>query len=416
MSALLKHKTSIIGFVLLYIAFCISYIDRAAISIALAQIGKDFHLQAAELGVIISAFFFGYAAMQIPGGWLADRFGSKTVVVVTIGLWSVFTVMTSFAWSLTALIVIRFLFGIAEGGFPPASIKAVSEMFERDNKPKMTALLTSSNYAGSMVAPLIMAPLILALGWRHAFEAIGGAGLLFAIVYLLFVPKKRATADAAQGGQATAGMAGLPKGATRDLLRNPFLWQLLVVWFGLSCVNKGLDSWMPLYLLQERGLNLKAVGVLTPIPFVLATVATAIGGWVMTRFFPDREKYLLIGSATLTGIFIYAMYKSETITAVITFQSLAYFFKSFVLATVIALPTKVLRDSQIGTGIGMINFGGQSAGFIAPMVIGFLVQATGDFTSAFNFLIAMTALSVVVAATIRVRPSQLALEAVREIG
>ena len=136
----------------------------------------------------------------------------------------------------------------------------------------------------------------------------------------------------------------------RELLKNPFLWQLLTVWFGLSCVNKGLDSWMPIYLLQQRGLDLKAVGVLTPIPFVLATIATAIGGWVMTTFFADREKYLLIGSSTLTGIFLYAMYKSETITALIFFQSLVYFFKSFVLATVIALPTKTAPDDQIGTG------------------------------------------------------------------
>ena len=189
----------------------------------------------------------------------------------------------------------------------------------------------------------------------------------------------------------------------RKLLKNPFLWRLLTVWFGLSCVNKGLDSWMPTYLLQQRGLDLKAVGLLTPIPFVLATIATGIGGWVMTKFFPDREKYLLIGSATLTGIFLYAMYKSETIAGLIFFQSLVYFFKSFVLATVVALPTKVLADHQIGTGVGMVNFGGQSAGFVAPAVMGFLVTGTGSFDAAFDFLLAMTALSVVVAATIRTR-------------
>src|ERR1700751_135600 len=93
-----SRKTSIVAFVLLYIAYCISYIDRAAISLALAQIGKDFNLQVADLGIVISAFFLGYAAMQVPGGWLADRFGSKFVVIVTIAMWSLFTVMTGFAW------------------------------------------------------------------------------------------------------------------------------------------------------------------------------------------------------------------------------------------------------------------------------------------------------------------------------
>ena len=400
MTDLSKKQTSVLGFVLLYIAFCISYIDRAAISLALGQIGKDFSLQAADLGIIISAFFLGYAAMQVPGGWLADRFGSKVVVIVTIAMWSVFTVMTGFAWSLASLIVIRFAFGLAEGGFPSASIKGVAEFFDGESRPKMSALLTSSNYAGSMVAPLVMAPLIIWLGWRHAFASIGIAGILFALIYLLFVPR-------VAPGVAAAKTAKPDVSNWRELLGNRFLWQLLIVWFGLSCVNKGLDSWMPIYLLQARGLDLKAVGVLTPIPFVLATIATAMGGWVMTRFFAEREKYLLIGSSALTGVFLYAMFKSETITALIIYQSLVYFFKSFVLAAVIALPTKVLKDDQIGTGVGMVNFGGQSAGFIAPAVIGFIVSWTGSFDAAFSFLVIMTAMAVVVAATINTARPQL---------
>jgi MFS family permease len=402
MQDLSKKQTSAIAFVLLYVAFFISYIDRAAISLALGQIGKDFNLQAADLGIVISAFFLGYALMQVPGGWLADRFGSKRVVIITIAMWSLFTVMTGLAWSLLSLIAIRFIFGIAEGGFPPASIKAVAELFNRESRPKMSALLTSSNYAGSMVAPLVMAPLIIWFGWRHAFMSIGVAGIVFALVYMVFVPRT-------QGREVSRATATAKPGSAhwRELIGSRFLWQLTIVWFGLSCVNKGLDSWMPLYLLQVRGLDLKAVGVLTPIPFVLATIATAIGGWVMTRFFAEREKYLLIGSSFLTGVFLYAMFKSQTITALIIYQSLVYFFKSFVLASVIALPTKVLEDDQIGTGIGMVNFGGQSAGFIAPLIMGFIVSWTGSFDAAFSFLVIMTAMAVVVAATITTAQTRL---------
>ncbi|MET3906803.1 sugar phosphate permease [Bradyrhizobium sp. S3.3.6] len=404
MAELSNRKTGIVAFVLLYVAYCISYIDRAAISLALAQIGKDFNLQAADLGIVISAFFLGYAAMQVPGGWLSDRFGSKYVVIVTIVMWSLFTAFTSLAWSLTSLIAIRFVFGIAEGGFPPASIRAIAEVFKRDSRPKMSALLLSSNYAGSMVAPLIMAPLIVWLGWRHAFNAIGIAGIVFAVIYFVFVPYLGRPDKAATGPSAKAEQ----RAPMRELMRNPLLWQLMVVWFGLSCVNKGLDSWMPLYLLQQRGLDLKTVGVVAPIPFVMATFATAIGGWVMTTFFAEREKYLLIGSSALTGIFLYAMYKAETITVLIAYQSLVYFFKSFVLAAVIALPTKLLRDDQIGSGVGMVNLGGQSAGFVAPAAIGFIVTGTGSFDAAFGFLVAMTALSVVVATTINTAQPKLA--------
>lgn len=404
MSFLSRYRSGI-GFALLYLAFLISYVDRAAISLALGQIGKDFNLGAADLGIVISAFFLGYAAMQVPGGWLADRFGSKLVVVAAIAMWSVFTVMTSLAWSLASLIVIRLIFGLTEGAFPAASIKAVTEMFDKPSHPKLSALLTSSNYAGSMLAPLIMAPLIIAFGWRQAFQVIGFAGVAFALVYFVLVPHIR-PGSGVPPASATPP-AQVKTAGRRELLKNPFMWQLLTVWFGLSCVNKGLDSWMPVYLLQQRGLDLKAVGLLTPIPFLLATIATASGGWVMTTFFADREKYLLIGSATLTGVFVYAMYTSQTIAALIFFQSLAYFFKSFVLATVVALPTKVLAADQIGTGFGMVNFGGQSAGFVAPSIMGFLVSGTGSFDAAFDFLLVMIALAVAVATTIKTREPQL---------
>ena len=249
MSFLSRHRATV-GFVLLYLAYVISYVDRAAISLALAQIGKDFNLQASDLGIVISAFFLGYAAMQVPGGWLSDRFGSKYVIVISIAAWSVFTVMTSFAWSLASLIVIRLIFGLTEGAYPSASVKAITEIFDRPSRPKLSALLVSSNYAGSMLAPLIMAPLIIAFGWRHAFEVIGFAGVAFALVYFVVVPYSR---SAGQPASAVATLA--TKAATRELLKNPFLWQLLTVWFGLSCVNKGLDSWMPLYLLQQREIG-----------------------------------------------------------------------------------------------------------------------------------------------------------------
>ena len=403
MSFASRHRPGMVGFILLYVAFLISYVDRTAISLALGQIGKDFNIEASDLGIVISAFFLGYAAMQVPGGWLADRFGSKYVIVVAIAMWSVFTVMTSFAWSLLSLIVIRLIFGLTEGAFPSASFKGVAELFDKPDRPKLVPLLTSSNYAGSMLAPLIMAPLIIALGWRSAFEVIGFAGVAFALVYFFVVPYVRPAAGSDIQSASIGPRARTEKAGTRELLKDPFLWQLLTVWFGLSCVNKGLDSWMPIYLLQQRGLDLKAVGILTPIPFLLATIATAIGGWVMTTFFLEREKYLLIGSATLTGIFLLAMYKSQTITALIFFQSLVYFFKSFVLATVLALPTKVLPVERIGTGLGMVNFGGQCAGFVAPLVMGFLVTGTGSFDAAFDFLLAMTILAAVVATTIKTR-------------
>ena len=179
-----------LGFALLYAAYCISYVDRAAIALALTQIGREFGLSPTEYGVVLSVFFFGYSLMQLPGGWLADRFGSKYVVIGTAVAWSIFTALTGLAWSFTSLIVIRLIFGLAEGGFPAACIKAVSEQFTGPARPKMSSLMISSNYVGSLLAPLVMAPLLIYFGWRYAFFIVGAAGLIFGLVYDRMIPHR----------------------------------------------------------------------------------------------------------------------------------------------------------------------------------------------------------------------------------
>jgi len=392
-------------FILLYLGYMISYVDRAAISLALAHIGKDFNVGPAQLGVVLSAFYLGYAAMQIPGGWLADKFGSKRVVVVSIALWSLFTVLTGLAWSLSALLVIRFLFGLGEGGYPSSAMKGVAEIYPREQRPKMVGLMISSNYTGSFVAPLIIAPLILWLGWRDVFLAIGLAGIVFAVFYALTVRRSVAVFEDAALPRAVT------KVSVKELLRMPLIWKIVMVWFCLSLLNKGLDAWMPMYLLTVRGLDIKTVGMLVPLPFISASIATAMGGWLMTRFFDGKEKFLMMGSCVLTGVFVYGMYQAHSTTQVIAFQTVAYFFKSFVFATAFALPTKILSQRLVGTGIGMVNFGGQLAGFVSPMVIGFLVEYTGSYNSAFLFLLGAVVVAALVSTSIsaqKIREVQLA--------
>ncbi|WDY58629.1 MFS transporter [Pseudomonas sp. PSKL.D1] len=389
------HKPTIV-FVLLYLGYVISYIDRSAISLALSHIGKDFNLGAGELGVVLSAFYLGYAAMQIPGGWLSDRFGAKRVVIVSIALWSVFTLMTGLAWSLASLLIIRFLFGLGEGSYPSAAVKGVAEVYARKDRPKMASLLISSNYTGSFAAPLIITPLLLWLGWRDVFLAIGVAGILFAIAFAFVVKRPEAYGNF----QPEPAVSNTGKVSTKELLRMPLLWKIVLVWFALGLVNKGLDAWMPMYLLTARGLDIKTVGMLVPLPFITASIATAMGGWLMTKYFDGKEKLLMTGSCALTGLFMYGMYTSQTTAEVITYQAIVYFFKSFVFATAFALPTKILAQRLVGTGIGMVNFGGQVAGFVSPMVIGFLVAHYGTYESAFLFLVCATVAATLISLSI----------------
>lgn len=383
---------------MLYIGFCVSYVDRTAINIALTSIGQDFKLAPATLGIVISAFFIGYTIMQLPGGWLSDRFGSKKVVMTSLFFWSLFTLATGFVESLAALLVVRFLFGLGEGSFPPSAFKGIAECFPNNERAKMAGVLVSSNYVGSALAPVLVVPLILYMGWRGMFHVLGILGFAYIFVYWILVQQRKAPEMTKEEKK---------KINFKHVVHLPVMWQLLIAWFALSLINKGLDSWMPTYLLTVRHLDLKAVGMLTPLPFIAAGISTAVSGYVMDHFFDKKEKFLLAGCALLTAVFLYFMYTSLTISAVIGFQCLVYFFKSFVLGCVMALPLKLLPQAVSGSAVGLINLGGQAAGFISPVAIGFIITAfNGSYDAVFIFLIIAACCSALASLSIRTRKSE----------
>ena len=114
---------------LLFLGWALGNLDRYIMNYAVLSITEDLNLSASSTGILLSSFFAGYALMQLPGGWLADRFGARKVLITSVILWSIFTGLTGAAWSLTSMIMIRFLFGIGEGGFQPASSKIISQVF-----------------------------------------------------------------------------------------------------------------------------------------------------------------------------------------------------------------------------------------------------------------------------------------------
>lgn len=388
---------------MLYLGFCVAYIDRTAINISLSAIGQEFELSPATLGIVLSAFFVGYTVMQLPGGMIADKIGSKKVIMISLAFWSVFTLATGFTYSLVALLIVRFLFGLGEGSFPPASFKGIAEYFPHDERSKMAGVLVSSNYVGSALAPIIVVPLMLFMGWRGMFHVLGVFGFAYVFFYWLRMEQIKQPMEENASKEQTSKKKKID---VRAVIKLPVMWQLLIAWFALSLINKGLDSWMPTYLLTVRHLDLKAVGILTPLPFIAAGISTAISGYVMDKFFDKREKYLLAGCAILTAIFLYFMYTAEVISYVIGFQCLVYFFKSFVLGCVLALPLKLLPETVSGSAIGMVNLGGQAAGFISPALIGFIITAfNGSYNAVFLFLIAAACCSAAASLTIRNRKS-----------
>ena len=397
MSWLKKYQSEnkYVVFFFLYIGFCISYIDRSAIGLALPSISKDFALAPTQMGVVISAFFIGYSIMQIPGGWLADHFGSKTVICIALTLWSIFTFTTGHASTLAGLLFLRFVFGLCEGPYAGSCYRAIAEYFPRELRPAFTTGILSSNYIGSAIAPIIIVPLILWFGWRGMFQALGCIGLVYVFFYAFFY-----AFFVKQVKPAEEEKAGAKKGSKKEyflkLLHFSIIWKLVVCAFCISCINKGLDAWMPTYLIAERGINLKAVGYVTPIPFMASFLSTAGCGWLMNKYFDKKEQYMIAICAVMTAVFLYLMYNAETLFWVVVFQCGVYFFKACILGSAVAIVLKIVTGSIAGSASTLVNMGGQVAGFISPVIMGYLVSAfNGSFNAVFYYLIAAAALCAV---------------------
>ncbi|MFF9649284.1 MFS transporter [Streptomyces sp. NPDC014622] len=372
---------------LLFTAWIVDYIDRLVINLALPSIGEEFGLDHTRQGLILSAFFLAYAVCQIPGGLLADRFGSQRMLSWAMLLWSAFTALTGTAWSFAVLVAIRVLFGLGQGVFPAAAMKAAVERTSPRERMTATGLIQSSNPFGAFAAPLITAPLIALWGWRMSFFAVAGLGVLVWVAIRMFLPPARPEASAEAPEQAT--------GAGRGLLTSGVMWRFALMFFGYGIVVWGLNSWIPSYLQSERGISLTNTGVLSAIPAAVGGLTLIVGGRVSDRL-QGRQRLTVAPAMLVSAAAILAMFQAHSLTAFIVLLSVAMAACTFCYTPIFTLPLRTLPAGLVGTGSGMINFGCQVAGILVPVLMGYLIDHY-SYDAAFLCLAAGAALSAVFA-------------------
>ncbi|PSR26546.1 MAG: MFS transporter [Sulfobacillus benefaciens] len=390
--------------ILLFVAWLIDYIDRLVISIALPDIGKTFQLNTIELGGIMSAFALTYAIFQIPGGFISDRLGARKAMTLSLTLWSIFTGLTGIVSSYVGLLFVRGLFGITEGTFPAASMKAISERVRPSQRVTANSWMLSSNSFGAALAPLIAAPAIVLLGWRHAFFMIMGLGIIIAIVLWIWLPR---TAVAHETTAPTAVDASLDSDtvgeSTRDVLQSGLIWRFAIMFGTFDIVIWGLLAWVPTYLVDARHVHLIATGVLVAIPWFAGAIGTILGGWLFDRVFHAHFRRLVVSVEVLGIIFLILMATASSVTAYVTFMTIALFFLQMAFLPIFGLPIRLLSAKVMASGGSIINFGGQAGGFLAPILMGIIINQI-SYTAGFALLVVALAASVVTAFTIPESP------------
>ncbi|MBY0014482.1 MFS transporter [Paenibacillus typhae] len=371
---------------LLFLGWSLGNLDRYVMNYAVLSITEDLSLSATSTGIVLSSFFAGYAIMQMPGGWLADRFGSRRILIISVVLWSIFTAMTGAAWSLGSILVIRFLFGIGEGGFQPAASKLIAGVFPQEKRARAMSILLTSGGLMAFITPIFSAYVLDSIGWRHMFMYIGIAGILIAVLYWMFIHNPQQAVNAPEATEGKARSYGL-----QQLFRTPMMWCLLAAYFSIYAVNWGLASWMPAYLTDVRGLSMKSMGLLQMIPSVASFAGLFGGGYLLDKMTGGKEKWAGALSCAVIGLMLYLMFTASSLTGVIIYQSVTSIFMAFVLILLPAIVLKKIPQASTGSAMGMVNTGGQLAGFITPTAIGFMVDAfKGSYDAAFWMLIGFT--------------------------
>ncbi|HKW81040.1 MAG TPA: MFS transporter [Casimicrobiaceae bacterium] len=388
MKRFMKGRYLILG--ILCLMYFIAYVDRVNISVAAPLIKQEWHLSASELGLVFSAFAVPYTFMQIIGGWLADKLGPRLVLALLSLVWGAATILTGFAGGVATLVVFRFLLGIGEGGAFPTATRAFTYWMPATERGFAQGITHSFARLGGAVTPPIVLAIALASGWRQSFFVLGSISLVWTVVWIwLFrnTPVEHkwvSPAELAEIGVKADEMHAAAKGRTPWM---PMIKRMWLVTFVDFCYGWSLWvflTWLPSYLKDARGFNLKQIALFATLPLLAGVVGDTLGGVVSDFIYKKsgslklaRRGLLLTGLVGALVFILPAVYTGSALTAVY-FLAASFFFLELTNAVLWSLPIDI-AGKYAGTAGGMMNTGFGLAGIISPAVFGFLIDKTGAY-------------------------------------
>jgi sugar phosphate permease len=388
--------------VLLFLTWLMSYIDRSLMPMAIPLISQEFHMSPTVMGVAISAFFIGYGSMQIPGGIIADRFGARKTITLGVASWSLFSLLTGTASSLTSLIWVRILFGLGEGMHPPAAFKALSAWFNRAERARANGFVMSSNTIGPMIAPILFAMVMGAYGWRKAFFLVSIPGFLITLAvywYLRDTPAEHPKITAGELAEIGKDDWSQEKISFSELSKYKALWQLFFIYMTWDVTWWGFQAWLPSYLLKVRGFTLVNTGAVAALPFAAGFIGLLICSYISD--WTGKRKAILVSVLLGNALFMLLTATASSATTAVIFLTATGFFLPAIQGPFWSLSMDLLPSRVMGYSSGFINTGGQIAGVGSPIIIGVLIQLTGHYDAGFIFMAISAVLSALLVATIK---------------
>ena len=352
--------------VLVFLGFIVCFIDRSAMNIALAYVGKSFTLTPAQLGVVGSAFFFSYSLMQVPGGWLVDRFGYKKFVIASLTVLMVFSFLFGNVSSLFAILFLRFMVGFGQAGYTNGAPKIISDNYASDQCAKVQSFVVATAGIGGILASTVGAKMIRS-NWHHAYYFLS-AGYLVALLAVIFLLKEKKVEKVQT--QEVAEKIGF-----FDAWKNKNTILLAISVLFSNLVGVAMLFWLPNVLRVNFGFN--DSNVLSEIMvgfYVVMTIAMASGGPIITKFFKGKELTFIFGASVLTAICVVVFIMAPAYEVAIIALYVANFLMMIAFSGLLAVPYQLVPRKMIGSSFAVLNIGAFIGGIISPQLVSALAK------------------------------------------
>ena len=372
------RRWTIIG--LLSLGMVIAYVSRSNLSVVLVlpDFIKSFHLSDTDRGILNSAFFWAYAVLQIPAGWVVDRYGVKLPYAVSFLFWCIASALTAFTGTLGSLYVLRVLVGAGEAVVAPASYRWIRVNFEEKERGLAIGLYMTGTKIGPAIAAPLAAWLVLHSDWRAMFLIVGAGGLVWLVPWLLLVQNDRPRAPKS---------AAVPSAETipfARVLASPVTWGAVIATFCYMYFVYFCMTWMPAYFVEQRHLTLAKMGVYTFFSFGGMAIVAVLGGWAADLLIARggnpvtvRKWFTIAGFAVACTELIGA--QSESVTVALAFAVISLSGLGLATANYWALTQTLIPAAAIGRISGVQNCAASVAGIVAPILTGWLKQQTGSY-------------------------------------
>ena len=379
-----------------FVMYTIAFIDRTNISLALPSMSRALHMSPPQAGAAAGVFFWGYLILQIPGGYLAQRWSAKRFVSILLVFWGICSVACGLVHTWREFWMMRFLLGVAEGGVWPATLVLLAHWFPRAERARANSYWMLCLPLAVVLSSPLSGWILGRWNWRVLLVSEGAFPFLWLLIWWCMIDdhprqagwisaQERLHLEETLERESTALDPVTPEPLSRSLLRPPLLL-MVGFYFLLNSGNYGYLFWLPSAMQKAQKLSNTQVGFLFALPYLI----TAIGMIVVARLSDRRRERrwhvalatawgaaLMLASVLLSGRFPTLSFAAICLVGAGTFGALGPFW---------AIPTETLPRSVSGSAIGLVNALGNLGGYFGPLLVGYVNQHTGNFLYAFALL------------------------------